>query len=298
MEHPLPWALILTPSRQRYSECFTKRTFRRGTLWLWSTGQSTRFPKSVVASGVWAASQCDQSLSGSDFLLHIEQGPILESEKAKIGVVQGAQAYRWFTLDIEGRPSHTGTTPFKNRSDALLCAAQIMVASADIGKKHGGLSSTFIKGILKISPGSTNTTPGHVSMTIDMRHRSVLQLDKIETELRTESESIATTKCEKGCSVKWTKDYESRAVSFDEGCISAVCSAAIDTVGEEKVRDMYSGAGHDSCATSIRCPTSMIFVPSRDGLSHNPLEYTSPEDCALGAQVLLNTVLRYDSMRH
>ncbi|QRV88232.1 Gly-Xaa carboxypeptidase [Ceratobasidium sp. AG-Ba] len=294
----------------------------------WTNEEGARFPKSVVASGVWAGTiplETAWALSevgnpsitmrselerigflgeipcnylamplGAHFELHIEQGPILESEKAKIGVVQGAQAYRWFTLDIEGRPSHTGTTPFNNRSDALLCAAQIMVASADIGKKHGGLSST---GILKLSPGSTNTTPGHVSMTIDMRHLNVLQLDKIETELRVESESIATTKCEKGCSVTWTKDYESPAVSFDEGCISAVRSAAIDTVGEEKVREMYSGAGHDSCATSIRCPTSMIFVPSRDGLSHNPLEYTSPEDCALGAQVLLNAVLRYDSMR-
>ncbi|KAF8598980.1 amidase [Ceratobasidium sp. AG-I] len=294
----------------------------------WTNEEGARFPRSVVSSGVWAGNipiemawrlpevgsttvtmrselerigflgeaECSHSAMplGAHFELHIEQGPILEGEQAKIGIVKGAQAYRWFTLDITGRASHTGTTPFPNRSDALLCAAKIMVASATIGKRHGGLSST---GILTLSPGSTNTSPGYVSMTIDMRHRNELDLDKIEAELRDEAELIATAKSEKGCNLKWTKDFESPAIIFDEGCIESVRASAIEVVGRERVREVYSGAGHDSCATSTRCPTSMIFVPSRGGLSHNPLEYTSPGDCALGAQVLLQSVLRYDSLR-
>ncbi|KAG9125585.1 hypothetical protein FRC07_006995 [Ceratobasidium sp. 392] len=241
--------------------------------------EGARFPKSVISSGVWSGTipieaawalsdvanpkitmrselerigflgetKCSHTVIplGAHFELHIEQGPILEAEGAKIGIVQGAQAYRWFTLDIYGHPSHTGTTPYENRSDALLCAAHVMVASADIGKRHGGLSST---GILTLSPGSTNTTPGHVRMTIDMRHRDSVQLDKIEAGLQAEAELIATTGSEKGCMLKWTKDYDAPAVKFDEGCISAVRAAAFETVGESVVRDMFSGAGHDRSA--------------------------------------------------
>lgn len=96
-------------------------------------------------------------------------------------------------------------------------------------------------------------------------------------------------------SVKWTTDFESPAVLFHQDCISSVRAAARSVLGDETLyRDMTSGAGHDSVYASKRCPTSMIFVPSKNGVSHHPEEWTSPEDCALGAEVLCQSVLRYD----
>lgn len=99
-------------------------------------------------------------------------------------------------------------------------------------------------------------------------------------------------------SVEWRTDFESPATLFHADCISVVRAAAEAVMGTSGlVRDMTSGAGHDSVYASRRCPTSMIFVPSKNGVSHNPEEYTSPEDCAIGAEVLLQSVLRYDRMR-
>lgn len=96
-------------------------------------------------------------------------------------------------------------------------------------------------------------------------------------------------------SVTWKTDFESPAVLFHQDCISAVRASAKCVLGDEKLfRDMTSGAGHDSVYASKRCPTSMIFVPSKNGVSHHPEEWTSPEDCALGAEVLCQSVLRYD----
>lgn len=104
----------------------------------------------------------------------------------------------------------------------------------------------------------------------------------------------------KGCSVHWTLDAPSEAVKFDAHCIRCVEDSAKDLLGARHghlLQPMISGAGHDSVFTSKRVPTSMIFVPCRDGLSHNPAEYCTPEDCANGAQVLMGAVLRYDKLR-
>lgn len=263
------------------------------------------------------------------FELHIEQGPILEAEKQKIGVVQGVQAYKWYTIDVEGRgwllythvrtqqerpggimntdkvsaASHTGTTPFSARADALLLAANLITHSNRVATRHSALAST---GILMLSPGSVNTVPGHVRFSLDVRAVADEIVEGVESELKRDFASLAQGASlddalfhdiNQGLplSAKWTTDFESPAVLFHQDCISTVRAAARSVLGDYRLyRDMTSGAGHDSVYTSKRCPTSMIFVPSRKGISHHPEEWTDAEDCALGAEVLCQSILRYD----
>ncbi|KAK1756591.1 hypothetical protein QBC47DRAFT_413118 [Echria macrotheca] len=297
----------------------------------WTNEEGARFPISMVSSGVWAGeipldrahglkevgggshtmkSELERigylgSLPASyeamplaaHFELHIEQGPILETEKQKIGIVKGVQAYRWYTVEVDGQEAHTGTTPFNSRADALLAAARMICTSHTAAADHGALAST---GILTLSPGSVNTIPGKVTFSLDIRAPTDHILDKLEEHLKSDFDFIVSTESTHGLglAVSWQTDSVSPAIHFHDDCISTVRASANAILGDDKLsREMVSGAGHDSVYASRRCPTSMIFVPSRNGISHNPKEYTSPEDCAIGADVLLQSVLRYDRLR-
>ncbi|KAK8140362.1 N-carbamoyl-l-amino acid hydrolase [Apiospora sp. TS-2023a] len=311
----------------------------------WTNEEGARFPYSMMGSGVWAEalpletayglrSVTGENVTlkselerigylgkvpasyrsipmGAHFELHIEQGPILEAEKRKIGVVQGVQAYKWFTIEIEGRDAHTGTTPLANRSDALLLASKLMVHGNRVATKHSALVST---GILTLSPGSTNTIPGSVRFSLDIRAPRNETVEEVEARLRQDFAALASgtedigglhaggTPGKSEFSVSWRTDSETTATVFHEDCIRCVREAAEDVLGggdgaNKLVRDVVSGAGHDSVYASRVCPTTMIFVPCRDGVSHNPAEYTAPEDCAVGAEVLMHSVLRYDALR-
>lgn len=235
------------------------------------------------------------------FELHIEQGPILEDENEKIGVVTGAQAYNWYEIEVSGRDSHAGTTPLAARKDALLAAAKMMVASNKIADDAGGLATT---GIIGAYPGSINTLPRTVKFTLDTRHPSDDSLAGMVAECRRVFDDIAKNDSAKGVEIKWTTLTENKAEHFHKDCIAAIEEATKEVTaplvgddGRQLWRYMRSGAGHDSCQTNKRCPTAMIFTPTRDGMSHTPDEYCSPEDCALGAQVLLGAVVRYDASR-
>ena len=217
------------------------------------------------------------------------------------------QAYRWHTVTVKGRDCHTGTTDFANRSDAMLTAAKMILHSHRVATKHSCLAST---GILKLQPGSTNTVPGTVRFSLDIRTGDDARLLRMEEELKHDFTRIAAGEDVgrlneggtqgKGCAVEWRLDAPSTAIKFDEECIRCVEQSAKALLGPEAdslVQRMTSGAGHDSVFTSKRVPTSMIFIPCRDGVSHNPAEYSTPEDCANGAQVLMGAVLRYDRLR-
>lgn len=189
--------------------------------------------------------------------------------------------------------AHTGTTPFSSRADALLLAARLITRSHDVAVEHSALAST---GILTLEPGSVNTIPGHVRFSLDIRAPANDTVEIVEAQLKKDFALLASPNDK--LSVDWRTDSTSAAVNFHPDCIEAVRAAAEEVTGsKDLVRDMVSGAGHDSVYTSRRCPTSMIFVPCRNGVSHNPEEYTSPEDCAIGAEVLLKSVLRYDRLR-
>lgn len=209
------------------------------------------------------------------FELHIEQGPILERTGKKIGVVQGAQAYKWLTISVSGRDAHTGTTPLDMRSDPLLAAAKMIASSNAIAKKHGALAST---GVIKIPPNSsTNTIAMETHFTLDIRHPEDEVVAVVLNECLESFEAI-TKEDGKGVKVSWAVDTDSPATKFDKKCIQAVEKAANDLVGPDSWSPLTSGAGHDSVYTSKKCPTTMIFVPCKDGVSHHPEEYCSPED--------------------
>lgn len=294
----------------------------------WTNEEGARFPKSMHGSAVWSekitldaaydlADVNDSSLTAKSelqrigylgdvpcsykqtplaahFELHIEQGPILERENKRVGVVLGGQAYRWFDITVSGRDSHAGTTPLDARSDAMLCAARIISAANDVAVKHDGLATT---GIISLQPGSINTVAKTVKFSMDIRHMDDKVLDAMETDLRAKCDEIAGAKTSRGTKVKWEPLFGNGAVFFHDKCTSAVREAAKVAVGEDKVRDIYSGAGHDSCLTALHCPTGMIFIPCLDGLSHNPEEYSTPEDCSLGTQVLFDAVMAFDKQR-
>jgi hydantoinase/carbamoylase family amidase len=212
---------------------------------------------------------------GAHFELHIEQGPILEEAGKALGVVRGAQGYRWLTITVTGRDAHTGTTPLAARRDPVLAASKMIVASNAIAKRHGALAST---GIIKVPrSASTNTVASEVSFTLDIRHPQDCVVHAVQEECLQAFAEIAREDG-KGVSFHWTLDTDSAAVEFDEHCIAAVRDAAARLVGEDGWMELTSGAGHDSVYTSRRCPTAMIFVPCRDGVSHHPEEYCSPED--------------------
>ncbi|KAI1806243.1 amidase [Daldinia bambusicola] len=305
----------------------------------WTNEEGARFPISMMASGVWAGeialdrAHKTREVGGgtatvkselerigylgltpasyqnipmaAHFELHIEQGPILEAQKQKVGVVKGVQAYKWFTVNIDGRDAHTGTTPLESRADAMLLAARLITHAHRLATAHNALAST---GILTLRPGSTNTIPGHVSFTLDVRAPADATVEAMEADLKRDFAALAAGKDVGGLladstpgkplSVEWRTDFVSPATTFHRDCIDVVRASAEAVTGDSSlVRDMSSGAGHDSVYASRRCPTSMIFVPSKNGVSHNPEEYTSPDDCVLGAEVLLQSVLRYDRMR-
>lgn len=192
---------------------------------------------------------------GAHFELHIEQGPILESSGGKIGAVEGVQAYRWHTVTVKGRDCHTGTTDFQNRSDAMLAAAKLILHSHNKAAELGCLAST---GILGLKPGSTNTVPGLVQFSLDIRSKEDEKLAKLEKALKLDFAQIAAGKevggfntlgvKGRGCNVEWQLDSDSPATKFHEDCVKCVEASASNMLGtntENQIQRMTSGAGHD-----------------------------------------------------
>jgi acetylornithine deacetylase/succinyl-diaminopimelate desuccinylase-like protein len=158
---------------------------------------------------------------GAHFELHIEQGPILEGLNGKIGAVEGVQAYKWYTITVKGRDCHTGTTDFKNRSDAMLTAAKLILHSHNKATEMGCLAST---GVFTLKPGSTNTVPGFVQFSLDIRSKEETKLLQLEESLKSDFAKIAGgedigglntlgTKG-KGCTLDWQCERSSNPISI------------------------------------------------------------------------------------
>ncbi|EXJ70000.1 uncharacterized protein A1O5_07073 [Cladophialophora psammophila CBS 110553] len=224
------------------------------------------------------------------FEYHIEQGPLLEDEAKSVGVVTGVQGMTWLMVTVNGRCQHCGTTPIDRRADALLAAAQMISRINTIAWENKGLTTV---GVINSEPQSPGTIPGTVTFSVDIEHHSNETLDKMAQNVREACASIAQGN---SCTVDIKQIWRSAAVEFHKDCIDAVRASAIELVGEDGYRELPAGAGHDSVNTSYICPTAMVFIPSRSGISHHPSEYSTPEHCALGTQVLLNAVLRYDEV--
>lgn len=205
------------------------------------------------------------------FELHIEQRPRLEDAGKKIGIVQSIQGIRWYEVSVHGERAHAGAA-MQDRADALVTASKVVTFIEAEAAKAGALSTV---GTLELDAPSLNTVPGEAKLTIDLRCPSESVLDTLEN---TTTEYLAGLAADNaGIEVEVKRIWRSPAVDMHPATVSCVRKAAEKVVGDSTM-DLRSLAGHDSALVAMRVPTSMIFVPSQDGISHSPLEYTCEED--------------------
>jgi beta-ureidopropionase / N-carbamoyl-L-amino-acid hydrolase len=284
----------------------------------WTNEEGSRFAPAMLASGVFAgAFTRDEAYSKKDrdgvsfgealdaigyrgaepvgqrrfaglFELHIEQGPILENENKMIGVVTGVQGMRWYEVTVTGQDAHTGATPMYLRRNALLGAARAIEAIDAIARAHAP-DAVGTVGLIENRPNSRNVIPGEVFFTVDLRHPDEAVLAVMENEFRA---ALASCMTPLGLTYTEARIWTSPAVRFAPELIACVREGA-EAAGFS-TRDMVSGAGHDAAYVARVTPTTMIFVPCAGGISHNEAESTSFDECAAGAQVLLESVLAYD----
>jgi len=222
---------------------------------------------------------------GAYFEAHIEQGPILEAEGKTIGVVTGAQAQRWYEITLRGQESHAGPTPMEVRRDALVGAAALIQAVNHIGHEFQPSACATV-GMLDVMPNSRNVIPGKVFLTVDFRHPDEERLTAMDKALRRAADATAAAG---GLEVDLEEIWQCAAIPFDTNCVDDVRAAAEASAFSH--RDIVSGAGHDAVYMATMAPTAMIFVPCKNGISHNEIESATPEDLAAGCQVLLDAVL-------
>jgi len=217
--------------------------------------------------------------------LHIEQGPILEAESKTIGVVDSGQGVLWYDGRIVGFESHAGSTPMPLRRDALATLSEIVLAMEAIAGKHGPNAVGTI-GEAVIAKPSRNVIPGEIAFTVDCRSANAAIMDTLDHDLRAAVVEIAARrKVEVALDLVWRKE----PTHFNPKLVEAV-EAAAKMLGYSH-RRITSGAGHDACNLNTRIPAAMVFVPCKDGVSHNELEDATQADCAAGANVLMHTVL-------
>ena len=282
---------------------------------IWTNEEGSRFAPAMVASGVFAGvftleyglsrADVDGKTMGEElarigyagdrpmgkpihaaFELHIEQGPILEAEGKTIGVVTHAQGQRWYEAEFIGQESHAGPTPMPRRKDALLGAARVIDLVNQIGLAHAPFACATV-GMIQNYPNSRNVIPGRVFFTIDIRHPEDEVLAEMDAELRA---GIARIAAETRVEVQRLEQiFYYKPVTFDADCVASVRAGAV-RFGYSH-RDMVSGAGHDACYLAQVAPTSMIFVPCVDGISHNEVEDAKQEWIEAGGNILLHAML-------
>ncbi len=226
--------------------------------------------------------------------LHVEQGPVLEAEGVTIGAVTGVQGISWTELTITGQSNHAGTTPMDLRHDpgyvAAAVAAHVRDLAIRMGERGAGRQVATV-GRFELQPNLVNVVAATASMTVDLRNTDEDLLLEAEADL---ARFVAEAAAAEGVTVVERTLARFEPVAFDDWVIDTVATVAADL--GHSVRRMPSGAGHDAQMLARVCPTGMVFVPSRDGVSHNPAEHTDPADLMAGADVLLQTILAIDRM--
>ena len=222
------------------------------------------------------------------FELHIEQGPVLINNNKKIGIVTGIAAPVRFLIKIIGKASHSGTTPMIMRNDALLGASEIALELEKAAKNEQEYETVATVGVMNIQNGAMNVVPGEVEMKIDIRSTSLDSRQRVVDRLY---EMFSAIKLQRQLEIVWTKITEEEPV-----LLSSEINDVLKTKCEEKnlsYQFLQSGAGHDSMNMAKLCPVGLIFVPSIDGLSHHPNEFTEMDDILTGIDLLEEAVLHY-----
>lgn len=217
--------------------------------------------------------------------LHIEQGPLLEAEGKTIGVVDRGQGIIWYDGRITGFESHAGTTPMPLRRDALSTLAEVVLAIEKIVASHGPNAVGTI-GEVTIANPSRNVIPGEIAFTIDIRSPEAAIMDALDRDIRAAAKEIAQRR---RVDIAIDQIWRKPPTIFDRKLVDAVESATRE-LGYSN-RRITSGAGHDACNLAGVVPSAMIFVPCKDGISHNELEDATQADCSAGANTLLHAVL-------
>jgi len=282
---------------------------------VWTNEEGSRFAPAMVASGVFSGKfELDYALAQQDaegitlgealtaigyagekpvgqhpihrfFELHIEQGPVLEQEQLEVGVVTGVLGMRWYDVHVSGTSAHAGPTPMTYRQDALYAASKIFTGLYELTESGDMGDSRCTVGELQVAKASRNSIPGEVKFSLDLRHAELAGLEELE---RHASDLIGAVAERTGTVIKLDRIWDSPPVAFDANCIAAVEQAVASSGHSYKL--MTSGAGHDAVNLSTVAPTSMIFVPSIGGISHNEAEYSSPEQISAGCQILFEVM--------
>jgi N-carbamoyl-L-amino-acid hydrolase len=222
---------------------------------------------------------------GAYFEAHIEQGPVLEDNDKTIGVVQGVLGIRWFDCTVTGMEAHAGPTPMALRKDAMQVATHLMqevVAAALRHKPHG----RGTVGMVAVHPNSRNVIPGRVKFSIDLRNSTDALVDQMAGEVKAYAAQLSQ-KSGLDILIEMVSSYPAQA--FHPDCVDAVARAA-KKLGYSNM-PAVSGAGHDAVYMAQLAPAGMVFIPCKDGISHNEIESAKPEHISAGCNVLLHAVL-------
>ncbi|KAI1208623.1 amidase [Annulohypoxylon truncatum] len=290
----------------------------------WTNEEGSRFPRMCTGSGVWSGAEdvasshaltdlANPSITlGSElkrigylgttpcsyrenplsahFELHIEQGPRLEKSRQKLAVVSGVQGMRAYEVRCQGSGGHAGAVPMSQRADALAALATFVVKVEELARREDAFGTV---GVIETDTSSPNTVPGRAFCTLDLRHHDEETLDTIEKELNAHLSGLERDR--PGITVSMIKTRHKESIEFDPEASLCLQRAMMSTVNESLVSKLESYAGHDSAETALVIPTTMLFIPSKNGISHNPAEFSFEEDCEIGAQTLLQAVINYDA---
>jgi beta-ureidopropionase / N-carbamoyl-L-amino-acid hydrolase len=288
-------------------------------LAIWTNEEGARFVPVMMGSGVFAGVfPLESALSATDRLglrvadelasigyagesaighpigayveAHIEQGPILEAERKTIGVVTGSLGLRWYDVTITGFEAHAGPTPMSLRKDALWGATFLIQEIVRIGNEFAPHGRGTV-GVVNIHPSSRNVIPGMVKLTVDIRHLDVELLNQMDARFRSACAALRDGHTTGTPLEVVVEDIQyCPPTPFDTGMIEQVRQEALNR--DYSSRDIVTGAGHDAVYIASIAPTAMIFVPCRDGISHNEIEDAEPADLEAGANVLLGTLIK------
>jgi N-carbamoyl-L-amino-acid hydrolase len=281
---------------------------------VWTNEEGTRFTPTMMGSGAFAGVyRLDYVLARTDadgksvgeelkrigyagaapigtpigayFEAHIEQGPVLENTGNTIGIVMGALGQRWYDVTVAGMNAHAGPTPMELRKDALLAAAKLVLEVNRIARSQAPHGRGTV-GFMQVAPNSRNVIPGEVKFSVDFRHPTDDGLKAMERELR---DACARVGDECRVTAKAEEVVYFPPCRFDPECVAAVRAGA--RAADYSSLEIVSGAGHDAVYVARVAPTAMIFVPCKDGISHNEIEDAKPGDLAAGCNVLLHAML-------
>ncbi|MDI9336589.1 MAG: Zn-dependent hydrolase [Gammaproteobacteria bacterium] len=222
---------------------------------------------------------------GAYFETHIEQGPILEDEKKTIGVVTGVLGIRWYDCVVTGMEAHAGPTPMKLRKDALQVATQLMQEVVACAYRHPPHGRGTV-GMVLVHPNSRNVIPGSVKFSVDLRNTTDELCNRMDADIRSVAKHLSE---QTGLGIQLDLVSNYPAQQFHQRCVESVRQAS-ESLGYSHM-PIVSGAGHDAVYMARLAPTGMIFIPCKDGISHNEIEDALAEDVTAGCNVLLQAML-------